>query len=700
MGINIRSINVTNLGPINELNWNLGGFNLVYGHNEKGKSYLVEFIIRSLFKESGWNLREKVGSGKIRVEGLEDDLVDFSPSKKKKLKDYLSKDNKYIGLPPDFSKLLIIKGTKVELGEGDDSPKLMLRRYLSNKEILDRIVSKGNIQITVQEVEIDRYSISGSEKGLLKNRIDSLSELEKIDEIYQEIEGKYLGGELRQLKDRKDDLQVRYDALDKAKRYHAYEISKEIKQLREKLESINEKAINKLLDRVKELDLNEKQYEDKKNDYETLRESTSGYEWLKNAIDLYKEYNLDSLPKKPSIGILVFFIMSLIGSGILFALDSQIGGVIALIMSALIGAFYKWRYDRALANYGKNDELQKLEGGYKERFEDELENLSNMKERLSAMEEDYGVKNSLKRELESLKKEIKRKQWEIGSDLKELLKEKIERQKWIEKLGGELEKRNEIEREINEKEKKLAELQVDESEYIEEEPKSEYNKKEFEKVDSKLTDAEKKIEKKEEELVRVKQRICDVTGDDISSNWNELLGSLAEKRRETLNDYKEYTASIIGQNYVSEVIKKLYEEEDEKIKAVLDSNIIKEMLPKVTGHYEDISLDGDNMIVSDSYHDFSVSEISDGAKEQVFLALRIGFAKHWFSKDELFLIFDDVFLHSDYKRRPKLLDKVLELAESGWQIICFTFDDNIKQLIDKKASGLQNRYEFFDLNET
>ena len=46
MGINIRSINVTNLGPINELNWNLGGFNLVYGHNEKGKSYLVEFIIR------------------------------------------------------------------------------------------------------------------------------------------------------------------------------------------------------------------------------------------------------------------------------------------------------------------------------------------------------------------------------------------------------------------------------------------------------------------------------------------------------------------------------------------------------------------------------------------------------------------------------------------------------------------------------
>ena len=115
MSIRIKELNVKNLGPIKKLNLVLKSINLIYGDNERGKSYLVEFLIRSLFKTAGWKLRKKTGSGKVLVEGLDDKIIEFSPSKSVKLEDFLSE--KYVGLPPDFSKLLIFRSTNVELGE-------------------------------------------------------------------------------------------------------------------------------------------------------------------------------------------------------------------------------------------------------------------------------------------------------------------------------------------------------------------------------------------------------------------------------------------------------------------------------------------------------------------------------------------------------------------------------------------------------
>lgn len=68
---------------------------------------------------------------------------------------------------------------------------------------------------------------------------------------------------------------------------------------------------------------------------------------------------------------------------------------------------------------------------------------------------------------------------------------------------------------------------------------------------------------------------------------------------------------------------------------------------------------------------------------------------HWFEKDALFLILDDAFLHSDDKRRPELIDKVLELGNNGWQILCFTFDHRIKELFDKRV----REYVFLNLDK-
>jgi Cdc6-like AAA superfamily ATPase len=52
MGVRIDSISVNGLGPISSLQWALKDINLVYGKNEQGKTFLVEYLLRSLFKDA------------------------------------------------------------------------------------------------------------------------------------------------------------------------------------------------------------------------------------------------------------------------------------------------------------------------------------------------------------------------------------------------------------------------------------------------------------------------------------------------------------------------------------------------------------------------------------------------------------------------------------------------------------------------
>jgi len=88
-GIYIEQIAVEHLGPMGGRTFEMGPFNLVFGRNETGKTYLVEFLLRALFRQAGeWNLRSDVGQGKVRVRGLGAEAVEFTPGGRRKLEDF------------------------------------------------------------------------------------------------------------------------------------------------------------------------------------------------------------------------------------------------------------------------------------------------------------------------------------------------------------------------------------------------------------------------------------------------------------------------------------------------------------------------------------------------------------------------------------------------------------------------------------
>jgi len=695
MSIRIKELNVQNLGPIKELSLDLKSINLIYGDNERGKSYLVEFLIRSLFKAERWNLREGLGIGKVIVEGITDRKIEFSPDSKDKIEDYLTE--KYIGLPPDFSKLLVLKSTEVELGNEKESDKVMLRRFLSHKEILDKI--KGEIQITVAESKVDGYRIDGKKTGKIKDRMELESELERLEEIFTNIEGSYLGGVRKELEMKKEGLESEFRKLENAKCYLAYTIDKDIEILEEIANQIDESEIDEVLEKVNKLDSKEEGYEIDRKRFNDLKKTTEHFEWLEHAIEEYEKYGLEEITEKPSKWLGIGFIGLFILTCIFIGLNLPIFSFSSLVGLFFIGYLYKRKYDKYLKDTGKREESKRLKEGYLEKFNEELKELPTMVTKRDNMKEDYSETKGLRKHSEEQKVSIRSLKQVLNRKVADLFGRELERDKWKEELKRKKQEKRELEKEIHNKENRRTELGVEPSEYMEEKPGMEFNKEEYKNVNKLLEQIKKDIDDRNKKLDGLKQSICEHTGDDISSEWNKLIHNLAEKREETLYEYKKVTAELIGEKIVCDVIDKLYKEEDEKIKDALESEIVSDILPQVTTHYEKISLMDDRMIISDTYNDFPVESVSDGAKEQVFLALRIGLAKHWFKKDELFLIFDDAFLHSDYERRPLLVDKILELGKSGWQIICFTFDDNIGKLFDEKAKKFGDDYRFFNLNE-
>lgn len=696
MSIQLKNISVKDLGPLPPLKQEFGPLNLVYGDNEAGKSYLVEFLIRSLFKSKKWsNLRNELGTGKVMVNGLEKKQVKFSPSKKTTLEDKLSQKEEYIGLPPDFSKLLVVRPTDIELGQDKESDKLMLRRFLSHKEILERI--ENNIQKTIKKknCQINGYQIDGDERGKISDREDLKKKLEKIDDLFEQVEEKYFGGELFQLKEQKQSLEQELKKLDKAKRHQAFKLNQEKQELEQKANKINDQIIDQLSTQYNGLKRDQAQIGQQEKELQDLKQETKHYHWLTKAIEIYQEFNLQSLPHQPRVLLLAGLIAGFLLTGAFFMVGLQIVGIISLIVLAISVVYLILAQNKYLKEFGKRDELNKLKNEFQRFFNRKFNNLADLKAEQEKLSKKFHTKQVLEEKITENKRKLSSDQAVLVSKVTNLLNRNISFDEIQKVLDQEKQKKRDLETKINNKNQQLAVLGVKEENYLDQSQEIDYDQSKEEELTLKLDQVSQEIAQKESQLDNLKHQILSQVDTSNSQKIMNLIQPLAEKRAQVLSKYKQITAEIIAKKNVYQVIKQLYQAEDEKIDRVLNSSLIKQLLPQITTRYDQIYLDDQNLMVSDEYDSFPVSQLSSGAKEQVFLALRIALASEWFKQEKMFLILDDAFIHSDRHRKAELVKSVIDLSENGWQIICFSFDDRIKKLFDKNTTN----YQLLDLNK-
>lgn len=696
MPVAIQEIHIQNLGPHTHFSTELGKFNLIFGHNEKGKTYLVEFIIRSIFRHANqWNLRTQKGKGKVVLSGLSNGkAVEFSPDSSKKLEDYW--DEAKTGLPADFSRLLVVKGAEVEIVDvAGGVDKNILKRLLSGKNVLETVQKR--ISKTIQESQIENSVINGPKRGELSAKTKLEENLISLSKLFEQIDRGYSGGKRNMLLDQKRQIEDKIAAMIKAKQYLAYTVDHEVKRLRQEIaripaETIQEVRSQLTLHRQKDLE-----YKNKQETQRAAEERSEQYEWLKNARDIYQD-SLQKVASKPKPYFLILAVLSVFSGGALTFFELPIYAAFSLLGVLVFGSLHFKNYQNLLNTAVENQELQNIKNSFAEKFERELTELPLILALLQQMEKDYNNARLLKKQLADDLNQLHVLKLSLSDQIYTLMGERKAPGTWDELLRVSQNNIKKLEGRLREKEIYFATLTVDPSDYQNQSPNVVYSKQQLDELQQQLSEIESQIEEESNKLVSLKQLICQQTGDDIATDWEEVIGNLRQKREELVKEYKIKTAEIIGKLAVHEVIKVLRKGEDSKLLAGLKSKEVQEPLFQLTNRYKNINVEEEKLVVSDQFHDFQISELSTGAQEQILLALRIGFATKIAGRDSLFLILDDAFQYSDWQRRQRLMEKVVQLTKEGWQIIYFTMDDHIRRLFDEAGKQFGEQYKCIELN--
>lgn len=332
--------------------------------------------------------------------------------------------------------------------------------------------------------------------------------------------------------------------------------------------------------------------------------------------------------------------------------------------------------------------------------------MEKVKEEIAGIERLSLQQTNKENEKMQLEIELSENRIKINELFKNILGFELEESDWIAKLNGLEKEQNLIENNIRKLEGLLEGLGVSEAEFEKENPQKVFSQHELERIERELHLVEEKIKDKDEELSMLRDKIIQLTGIDFSANWNEMIERVYLKRRELYEIFEDCEAKIISGILVHETIKELNQQEDEKLLEKINSPDITRLIERLTGRYKSLSFsfalsneetnsnfDEKDIIISDEHSSFRLRDLSTGAKEQLMIALRIGLAKSLLKGEAAFLILDDAFQHSDYKKRPLLIDTLFELVQDGWQIIYLTMDDHIRGLFREKSHTISKRFK-------
>ena len=363
-----------------------------------------------------WGLRDWEFAGSITVSGLEQKPVKFAKGVNK-IDDYW--DQK-IGLPQDFSRLLVVKEGETALTDGKDAVgRDILKNYLSGEGLLDKL--EARISATLREANIHNGRVVGSRRGEIKDR-EQLSEgLRGLDSLLEKAELAYTSGKIYDLRQKKGLLDTELKMLGEAKRYRAKCIQEQKKTLAKKKQELP------IQEELAKIDSQISVFEEKKSQADTklatskkLQSLTENFEWAKQALQVYQDITGGKGVTRPKSLWLILtgvFLAGAILTGFLkLPIPAALCAVVALGTSSL---YYFLTMQRALASAGAIEELERLRAEFKSRFEVELTDQALLRAKEEQLKESSIRAKAIEEELEAaLSPELRRLELSIATDLK------------------------------------------------------------------------------------------------------------------------------------------------------------------------------------------------------------------------------------------------------------------------------------------
>ncbi|MEO2158397.1 MAG: AAA family ATPase [bacterium] len=705
MKIHIEKIHIRSDGPLaKDFDLDCGALNLIYGHNESGKSYIVECLITSLFKDTKWNGQDLRWGDDIRAEvtvsGLGGEPVQFTQEGKDQLQaHWADSDNP---LPGDLAHLLVVKEGSTWLGGNDTNGQgvdiKVLRNFLSEQKLFDDV--QNRIKPTEKKAKIEGGVIQGDDRGLIATHRKKETELRDKTNFLEKFNNEYSMGNLEILKNELSELEESREKMQKAKDHKAWKYAEKERNLTNQLHEIaSEGEIAKLKADINNWREGQQNTDSLKEKLPQLEKEIKDHLHLIEAEKNYQKFIIGSHRYNHSRWLLWLSFFLLLAA----IITGRLGfNIIAVCLSISTVAILGWHIfssrKSGASNQVDNDEMENLKRTYQKKFGETFRDLSSLQAKTNEFKGLSAIADIKIKEYNDAVKESDTDDKEISSKLTDLTGQTVSRDTWDETIQKLKEDRQGIDIKREEVRRLKEDLGIAKDNYLREDPGQDWDQQEFERIENERVDVLDKIENEKDKADRLKSNLSVHSGIQDETNLNTLLKKVVETREEMLKDCLSGKAEIMGQILVSNEIDKMRQNKNERIRDALKDSSLTKFLQKFS-RYDDFNLTAEEQLEvrHSSGKTFPIFKLSSGAKEQVFLSLRVGFASKALNERSGFLLLDDAFQHSDWEQRKHMVDQCLKLVESGWQVFYFTMDENLRDLFLEKGESLGERFKTEEL---
>lgn len=579
--IRLESLSVTGLGPISHLEVKFGDVNLIYGRNERGKTFLTEFLLRSLFRNTQ-KTRRLQNSGQVLVSGLDKSIKSFDPETKKKIEDYVfsAEDNH----PVDLSRLCVVKGGELSFQPLNENPidKNILKTYLSDQQVFDKILK--DIPNSTQDSHWENKRIVfGRQASNIKELFEKTEQLKQVDQLLSEVNNSFSQGRLSEQKQQLTLVNHQIDAQLAAKRYLAFQLSEKKNEKKKQIEKITKNDLTQINNLLVQLDISQGTIESLSQRINTLEKSTEHYSWVQTAIAEIEKRPMAQTGKQWIVFFIigmVFLIATLVFPFLNKPFISLGSGVLTLVF-IILGLIQ----NQKSANYiSDNVEVNNIFSEFDQRFNTHARALATLVAKEKELSPLHNELTTYQRQLSEEEKKGIDFENEIKRLFSGLLSRKLGKKEDYVQLLSDLNNEYEaLEKSINELDIKLANLDVSVDEYIQNKTANDYEQQLVKSLQTQKQSLEESIKSEEKHLEILKNNVSKLTNDDLSVDWGILIENLRKKRVGIRNEMIHLKAIIGAGIAVTNVVAQMRQGEDERIRKALSSDsIAKPLYPDST----------------------------------------------------------------------------------------------------------------------
>jgi len=231
-----------------------------------------------------------------------------------------------------------------------------------------------------------------------------------------------------------------------------------------------------------------------------------------------------------------------------------------------------------------------------------------------------------------------------------------------------------------------------------------YDQEDYEQTQRRLDELDGKIKNLGEALEKHSRALEDFANRAYKLHFPAFLNRELDLKIKNLDSLKQLTPQLDElQCKIKEDAQiaidslKLFDmlEEEEKAKvAVLfqKGNLASQLFKKTTyGRYLEVEYDYENekiIVCRPTGETFSVEKLSRGARDQLYLSIRVALGQMLLEGKSGFFVMDDAFISSDDKRIKLQIDLLKNISEMGWQIVYFGAK---KETIDLLSHATKNK---------